>query len=82
MAISYICDRDKAKKNVTVQIDSIKNLEKNTNKFLDNIKSINEKCRKLNKCISEIGKSNKMASISCHDLDVEEEKVGDLKDLL
>lgn len=82
MAISYICDRDKAKKNVTVQIDSIEKLEKDTNKFLDNVKNINEKCRELNESINEVKKSNKIASSLFFDLDVEEEKISDLKDLL
>lgn len=80
MAISYICNRDKTKRNVTIQFLSVKIFEENSDRALKKIKNINKKCRELNSRITEIAICNR-SSLLPLDFCVKKEKINDLKTL-
>ena len=41
MAILYVCSRDRAKKNTTVQVSDIQELASTPEKILDHLKNVN-----------------------------------------
>lgn len=79
MTISYICNRDKEKKNVTIQFCDINKLDKDSGKVLSKIKERNKKCCELNKHINKIARYNKLSSLMIK-ANIDKELLVDLND--